>query len=270
MSLIQRASTWAQLHPKKSRLIIAIATFLSIFLHYYYGVYLFAYDLIIPYNFAIGAIVLGVTGALLYPNKHHQDGLFAYSYRKQKSLDFLIFVIGGLLVMYLGNQRAAKVFAEPMEYVGVTEEIDSQKIFTSSLYLPVSEGAKGQGPKKPDFVLSRAEMRRQIRQTLKEVKKALRAEIRTLRKQRKKGKEGDGLKTLLTLLTVLGAIALGMLVAGLACSLSCNGNELAGTVVLIVGWAGIIILSFFVIKKILDKESRPKPEPKNKDSSYPY
>jgi len=267
MPTLKKTTQWARNNPISARVIIAIATILSVFLHYYWGIYLFAYDILLPYSFAIGFIVLGITGAFFYPIKKHNKGIFAYTYRKQKSLDFLIFVCGGLLVMYLGNQRATKVFAETHVQLNMSQAEDIHHD-TKLVHLAVSSPTGS--AEKPSGTFSRKELRKQLKIQIKQVKKVIKAEIKHLKEQRKKGERGTGINVLLSILAVAVALGLGTLVAALACSLSCNGNELAGTVVLIIGWAGILTLLFFVIKKIFAQDSTRQPNPKNKDSKYPY
>lgn len=265
MSLLQRASFWAHSYPVAARLIITIATILQVLLHYYWGLYLFAYDIILPYSFAIGLLILGVSAALLYPIRGNSSGIFADSFRKQKVLGFAVFMIGGLLVMYLGNQRAVKVFKESEAISSIQEEPQSD---VHAVYKVVSSGEKQ--TEEPEFSLSPKEMRKQLKAQFKAVKKLIKEEIREARKNRKKGERGTGGNILLTILAVLVAFFLGTLVLALSCSLLCNNNALAGSVILVIGWAGILVLLFFVIKKIFGTENRGQPTPKSKNQSYPY
>lgn len=59
-----------------------------------------------------------------------------------------------------------------------------------------------------------------------------------------------GEKIALTILTVLGMAALMFLVFGLSCSLSCGGNAVAGTLVLILGSAAVLTFGILLIVRI--------------------
>ena len=72
----------------------------------------------------------------------------------------------------------------------------------------------------------------------------------------------EGMKTwvkiLLIVLSVLVALILLYGVAGLACTLSCNGSEAAAWLVGILGLAGIAAGLFFVIRAIIGRKRKPK------------
>ncbi len=57
----------------------------------------------------------------------------------------------------------------------------------------------------------------------------------------------------LIILTIIVAFILTVLVAALSCNLSCSGNEALAVIVLIAGWAWIIVLSFWAIRAIVRK-----------------
>ena len=59
-----------------------------------------------------------------------------------------------------------------------------------------------------------------------------------------------GAKVALTVLIVLLTLALGVGILALGCSLSCNGAEVAGTLVVVLGSTGLILLAAYVFHKI--------------------
>ena len=65
-------------------------------------------------------------------------------------------------------------------------------------------------------------------------------------------------KYLFVLLAIIVAVGLLCLVAGLACSLSCSGSDVAAVFVGVVGTVAVIWLLVYVIKVI----SRPKKKEK--------
>ncbi|GAB5554304.1 MAG: hypothetical protein Sapg2KO_38950 [Saprospiraceae bacterium] len=95
----------------------------------------------------------------------------------------------------------------------------------------------------------------------RQVRKQFKQELRQLKKTFKEQEESqrNWIKVLLTLLTIAVATGLILLVAALSCSLSCNGMDGLGIMVLIVGWGAVIWLGILAIKKIVNKDwSKPK------------
>ncbi|MCS6967159.1 MAG: hypothetical protein RMJ44_02135 [Cytophagales bacterium] len=66
------------------------------------------------------------------------------------------------------------------------------------------------------------------------------------------------LKILLITLAVLVGLWLAAIIALLGCSIACSGNEALGTVVVILGWAGIIFSSFLFIRYIVRTPTKEK------------
>ncbi|MEM8888006.1 MAG: hypothetical protein AAGD28_08470 [Bacteroidota bacterium] len=267
MKILYQASKWAQANPVIARLIITFVTIISVGLHYYGGLYLFAHDIIFPYPLAVAISLLSITGILLYPNKKKFKTGASSSFRKRKALDFVIFFCGALMVVFLANRRAADVWSDP-ELVLASEQLEESANQVSNIHLASSVHPESleEAPRS----LSPKELRKQVKQQFKELRKLIKSELKELKARRKKGERGTGEKVLLTILTVALAFGLGILVVALACSVSCNGNETLGAIILIIGWAGILFLAFYFIKKIFSTDApRPRP-PKPKDSKYPY
>lgn len=70
----------------------------------------------------------------------------------------------------------------------------------------------------------------------------------------KKKRDNAGLKVLLIVLVITGSIALLYLIGGLACSLSCNGNDAAAWAILLLGIPAIVILCVWLIRKITKRQ----------------
>ena len=267
MKILYRASKWAQANPISARLIITFATIISVGIHYYGGLYLFAYDIIFPYPLAVFISLLSIGGILLYPARKSLKKGSRSNFRRRKALDFVIFFCGALMVVFLANRRAAEVWSDPELSLSIQEvQPESQQLerihFASSVHPEnLEEAPRSLSPK---------ELRKQMKKQFKELRKLIKTELKDLKARRKKGERGTGEKVLLTILTVALAFGLGVLVVALACSVSCNGNETLGAIILIIGWAGILFLAFYFIKKIFSSDGpRPRP-PKPQDSSYPY
>lgn len=77
---------------------------------------------------------------------------------------------------------------------------------------------------------------------------------RLLRKMRKH----HSLAGLYVALIIVATVLIALTIATLSCSISCNGNEVLGTLLLIFGVGGVIVLCVFLVKGILDKEGIPE------------
>lgn len=267
MNFIYHLSKWASENPRKSQLIITIGSLISAGLSYYYGIYLFANDIIVPDVLAWSFTFLAIVSIWFYPGKRIAKGKEFEDFRKRKSLDLLIYLIGVLLIAYLGNRRAHEIWNDKELAFSQTElqksSIDQQLVhFVSSV--------EAESSAEPAFTFSRKEIKKQFKKQIREFRKIIRAEIKELKAKRKKGERSVGVNVLLTILTLLLMFALGILMVALACSVSCNGNGTLAAVILILGWGGIIVGGILAIRKIFQRDpNRPRP-PKPKDNSYPY
>ena len=231
MNAIYHLSKWAQQNPRKSWVIIIISTLISVGLHHYSGVFLFAYDIIIPDPLAWSISIIAMLAIWYYPKNRKFAGKGSKGFQKRKSLDFLIFILGAILVVYLGNRRAAEIWNDPdlasSEMQILSQEVDLKDIhFVSSR---VNESST------PSFSLSKKELKKQIKRQIRELRKLIKTEVKELKARRKKGERDVGVNILLTILTLALVFGLGILVAALACSVSCNGNETLGAIILIIG-----------------------------------
>ena len=72
-------------------------------------------------------------------------------------------------------------------------------------------------------------------------------------------------KAILILLLLLGFVGLSLLLAGLACTIACNGSDVLAVVVFVGGEAGLIALLVAGIKKIFSKSRKQKIREQLKD-----
>jgi hypothetical protein len=85
----------------------------------------------------------------------------------------------------------------------------------------------------------------------------LKMQIRQAFRQGNEQKKNRGTKIALVVLASLVSLGLLYLLAGLACSISCNGSEAGAILVLIFGISGIVTLYIVVIKAIFRKREKP-------------
>lgn len=221
---MKQVSYWASKHVAAARLIIIL--------------------LYIPLN------ILGyITGSLLWDVQVELTPLFINStavtvvllyityqkkapYYQKKLYQFTIGVCTFCIICFYGNQSR-----------------------TPDLYLPFSNTLQAVSVIEKEHgsvVKEKIKTKKETRQLKKELRK----------KFRKAVDDKEGMKTwvkiLLIVLSVLVALILLYGVAGLACTLSCNGSEAAAWLVGILGLAGIAAGLFFVIRAIIGRKRKPK------------
>ena len=74
----------------------------------------------------------------------------------------------------------------------------------------------------------------------------------------KKMRKYPSLAGLYVALIIIATILIALTIAILSCSISCNGNEVLGTLLFIFGVGGVIVLCVFLVKGILDKSGFPE------------
>ena len=243
MSKFKQLSFWAREHKWPSRFII-VFSFIAMNLLAIITGSLFN-DLNINFStwfLVLSILVFGIVW-LKYPKKR-QDRSSTYAFKK--TCDAILIGTTFLMFMYFGNRQ--------------TTPFDSQILFASSV-------SNSSLPKDSTKTIKSVE---EFRKSLynesgkslkwKERKKLLKQQVKAIKKDKEMS---DGGKVGLIILCVLLALVLAYGVAALSCSLSCSGSEGAATVVAILGLAGIVLLTFFVIRSITRKSKKEKPkEPK--------
>lgn len=242
---MKKLSYWAKANPEQSRAIIALA-------HVFTGVNALVLGGLFYFSdFDVSRGPLLIFGNLfflsffLYPLKEQASGWFRNSYMKRKILDFLL-VFSAALTLAFGVNHFLSV-GEPLSPLPEGKA----KLIVHKSY--------------PDKELkSDRDFGSEVSQKVRQLRKDIRAELKELKKELK-NRDGDGktnlIKALLIMLTIGVAVTLGMLVAALACNLSCSGYEGLAVVTLILGWGGIIWLGFIAIKNILRKVGQGRKNP---------
>lgn len=239
---MKNLSRWAKNNPAYARIIIALAHVLVVFNALLMGLLFYTMEI----GVYSGALILFANLFLLtyffYPKKKEIGWFFKNAYARQKSHDFFLIVFYSAVLAFGGNNFLAADTISPMQASEGRAELMS--------YRPYSEK-----------VISHKQTRKE---RIKSFRKQIKHELRTLKKEFKQqdnsGKK-TGLKILLIVLTVVVALGLGTLIAGLACSASCSGQEGLAAVILLLGWTGIVWLSVIAIKNIVRKIGKPKAAP---------
>ena len=177
------------------------------------------------------AIILTLTGWIIYPSKRHKS-IYKNFFARQKSADLILISATFLFTVYSGNTRhyPESLYPNPVQAMAI-----------------ISPGAAPALSGNSERVtLSKKSLRQKIRTSIKNIRKAYK-------------ESGKSQKTMYIILAALGAYLLLGVVAGLACSLGCSGYEALAYVVFFVGLGGIV----FGLVKIIQRITRGKPEVKS-------
>jgi membrane protein implicated in regulation of membrane protease activity len=243
MTQIKQLSFWAKQNKGASRFLIVLAFMIMNFLGIVTG---FLFNSL-SVNFSSLVLLFTILVFLLawwkYPIKkvNASPNEKNRSYIFQKTCDLIL--IGSTFVMfvYFGNRQIS-----PVNYFVFTASSASSLSHSkdsSNTYKSIEEFKK----------MMKDENGKTLK--LKERKKLLKKQIREIRNADNLSSSG---KVFLIILCVLLAVVLAYGVAGIACSLSCSGSEGAAVVVAILGLAGIVLLTFFLIRGIVRKSKKEK------------
>lgn len=190
------------------------------------GIYLPGYLLFI-------ATVLFITAGIYYPGKQQKKVVATNYYFRRKGCDFIV-IFSGFIMLFIGINHlntqgiaAQPVFSAVVNPVPVAKKLTAQEILAS--------GKKGSQLNRQEKKMLKAEFRRQIK---------------TWTLAKLNGNASEEGKAGLVILAIIGALGLVYLLTALACNIACGGSEGAAVLVAILGMAGIIWLTIFVMRRI--------------------
>lgn len=243
---MKQLSHWARINQWKARIIITIAWILLTILAIFIGVTLTKMDIGLTDHFLVPICISFFCAVLFYPFRWQkkQTGPRSF-YRRQKGCDLLLAISSFGMILYAGN-RPGELFRHygnlhATEILPSSQPADSQAISYKSI---------------KDFSASMKDKDGKMLKW-KERKKLLKQQVRAIKKAPGTSQVE---KAMLVFLACLAAIGLLYLVAALACSLSCNGSEVAAFFVGIGGTALVIFLLILLIRGIYGKKKKTIPK----------
>ena len=224
---MKNLSIWASRHLTTSRIVIALSKVLLIALSFVLGIQFFLADIELKPKIVLGAAVIFCLSFLTYPVQKRISGLWRYTYHRRVRHDVLLLAMTFVILVSGANQFAFRITKE-------TPGAPMVRLVVHSSSHNVSPSTTKE---------ARKEFRKNIRENLKQLKADW--------KQAKQDGNNTGVKVVLIFFTVVLALGLFFLVGSISCQLSCNGNDGLAAIVLVLGVAGIVFLSVFLIRKIL-------------------
>jgi uncharacterized membrane protein len=236
---MQKISVWAKHHQITARFYIACIRLLLAVLAYYVAVTLTQIKIFIPAApVYAAALLLLVTGVLLYPVIANKKEFKYQFYVRQKFCDFII------------PLSAAIVFITWVNNAGNTNaSYASGK--ASIVIKPTAEQILKSGKTKETLT----------RQEKRILKKEFFHQLKIYAGAVLTGDKEKSAQAWKIILAIVGLVGLLFLLAALACSLSCNGSDAAAVIVGVLGLAGLI-WGFIAILKAIKRGPKKKTENK--------
>jgi hypothetical protein len=198
---------------------------------FYLGTALSGIGIRLPLSLLAGTMVLFLVTALIYPSREKQKQLSRkLSYLRQKSCDFVIATCSFVMIATLVNSNVS---------------IGGAPVYASNVITLVEPTA--------EEILASLKFRDKstlTRQEKRILKREFNRQLKVYVVEKVKGNKDGAGKAGLIILTIIGALGLLYLVAALACTLSCNGSDVAAIIVGLLGLALIIWGTIALIRRI--------------------
>lgn len=245
---MKKLSAWASHHKWAARIIIICIYPMLNALAAIAGILLFQLNIELPLGLMIAAILICVGAIVYYPRRSDKYVKFAPAafYLRQKSCDFLLGLTTFLMVMFVINRLNTQLpFYEPLMGASTTEtsapkDSTLRQYKTIQAFSATMKDEKGKALK------------------WKERKKLLKKQLRAIEND---DELSDGAKFFLIFLSCVVATGLLILLAALACEISCSGSEALAILVMLLGTGLLVFLLIRVIKRILGKSRKKKETP---------
>ncbi len=240
---MKKISYWARTHKWSARILI-IASF--IFLNGFgilIGILLSDLNISIPATDMLICCSIYLIGIAAYPSKKEKGKKISPNafYVKQKSCDLILAASSFFMFIYVSNQPEVLFQQFSILKASVNIPFSLPKDSVNKTYKSIK-----------DFSAS---MKDENGKPLKwkERKKLLKEQIHGIKKS---NDLSDGAKVALMVLSVMVALGLLILVASLACDLSCSGSDAAAILVGVGGTALIVFLLIIAIRAINGKKKK--------------
>jgi len=244
---MRKLSFWAAANPWKARIIIACSHVLLILLAWYTGNTLKQSGLLVP-----GVLLLVLTGiyffaVYFYPRHENKQKLGKkLFYTRQKFCDLLLAATAWGMIICIANNENVRT--------GIFTSLNASEIVTPVKKDPTAEEILKSLEYRDKKSLTRTEKRILKKEFNVQLKKYVKAKLSG-------DKEGSG-NAAIIILSIIAAVGLFYLLAALSCTISCNGNDAAAVIVLLLGTAGIVI-GLILIFRGLKRKSRRQQEVKS-------
>lgn len=243
---MKKISYWAKLHPVTAQCIIIAGHLLLFLIATFIGNSTSDFGIFISSYWLAFAGILFFAAIFYYPRQQKKGTIINY-YWHRKTCDFII-IFGGFIMLCIGinHLNMQGTATTPLSAASINFTTLPVKKLTAQEIL--ASGKKGQQLNRQEKRILKIELKHQVKIW---TKAKLNGDV--------SAKNNSGL----VILAIIGALGLSLLLMMLVCTIACGGAEGAAVGVAIVGFAGIIWLTVFLIKRITHprhpKENEPQP-----------
>ncbi|MEO6455612.1 MAG: hypothetical protein ABIN97_16140 [Ginsengibacter sp.] len=235
---MKKISLWAKQHKSIARFLVVTIKLALAFMAYYLGDLFYKSQVHIPLTWVFIAAIISIGAAILYPSKKFNSLSKHQFYVRQKSCDFILAAGSFIIITTIVNNQAT---IKPSMVLGsIASTIKPARSKARDILASLSYRDKSS--------LTRVEKRVLKKEFLKQLKIYAIAKVTH-------DKESAN-NALPIMLTIIAALGLFVLLASLACSLSCSGSETAAAIVFFLGLAGIIWGTVALIKHINKRQRK--------------
>jgi hypothetical protein len=155
---------------------------------------------------------------------------------KQKTFDFLLVAIGFFLVTLLTDQ--------------LNQPFNSSSPVNAATFVKNPPAYKNPEAEKLLTAFKSGEKTKFTAREKRILKKEFKYQLKTYALEKITGNNSDATQTALIILTIVVAVGLFLLIASLACEVSCSGSDAGAILIVVLGTAGIVWATLAIIRAI--------------------
>ena len=239
---MRKISSWARYHPWQARFYIVLIKVALILIAIFTGRLFADQDITLSPVLIVISVIILFSVLIFYPEKTSNAFHKRKMYAMRKTCDFGLAFTTFILITALANNNTFIIYDTTLSAASTTS--------VNTTFPPTAQEILASLKYRDKSTLTRQEKRI--------LKQELGKQIKSYAVAMASGNGKQGEKIALIILTIIGALGLTIILASLACSISCSGAEGLAIAVTIVGLAGIIWGTIAIISSIVKRHRRKK------------
>jgi hypothetical protein len=230
---MKKLSRWASHHIIAARTLIVILQIVVALLAIFTANQLSILNIHFSLPWIYVAIVLFISLVIFYP---HTVANPRTHFKKQKTFDFLLVALGFCLVTLLCDQ--------------LNQPLISSSPASASSFVKNPPAYKNPEAGKLLAAFKSGEKSKFSSHEKRIIRKEFKYQLKKFAWEKITGRDSDSTQTLLTILTITVAVGLFLLIASLACEVSCSGSDAGAILIVVLGTAGLVWACIAIIRAI--------------------